>query len=363
MRLPLRVVVLCKCSSSLCLPVRSLKHAAAQRLFLLPALGTTVVFPLSLRPSLDALSRASFAGICSIVFMVCAVLFRGAQTYTQGGLARRGMEGGAVHLTQPLWTLLRTAGIVIFAFSSQAQVPNLFAELAPPPAAVGGSATWGGSAAAGREMQEVARVRKMRRLLVLQASTMMACTGLCGLGGYVHFGDRVASNVLAPFPLDDHLINTAKLAMVIVCGVSYPVIHFTARLMLHDLTAPSGSAMSDRRRVVFTTGFYAAALTLALLTDDLGELFTVFGSLCGWATLFGVPGALLLDRGGPWARPATDPAAKHGVHRWAFAAGWADILGGGAICAICLVLEFTQNVGVACDPVRLHGPRFQPHPD
>ena len=31
--------------------------------------------------------------------------------------------------------------------------------------------------------------------------------------------------------------------------------------------------------------------------------------------------------------------------------------------AICLVLEFTQNVGVACDPVRLHGPRFQPHPD
>jgi hypothetical protein len=28
--------------------------------------------------------------------------------------------------------VLRTTGIVIFAFAAQAQVPNLFAELAPP---------------------------------------------------------------------------------------------------------------------------------------------------------------------------------------------------------------------------------------
>ena len=39
--------------------------------------------------------------------------------------------------------------------------------------------------------------------------------------------------------------------------------------------------MSDGRRWFFTCVFYAAAMALALYTSNLGELFTIFGSLCG----------------------------------------------------------------------------------
>lgn len=217
----------------------------------------------------------------------------------------------------------------------------------------------------------------MQRLLVAGGVTMAGLCWACGMGGYVHFGDRVDSNVLEPFPLDDQLINFARLAMVLVASVSYPVIHFTARLMLHDLTSCSSSCspstgtssvdkdnsiagpstqdgptvpMSDARRRWFSCGFYAAALTLALLTSDLGELFTIFGSLCGWATLFAVPGALLLDRAGPWAvSPVDQMQAINGVSCPAFIVGWTMIMGGGSVCGLCLILDFVQQVGIVCD--------------
>ncbi len=211
----------------------------------------------------------------------------------------------------------------------------------------------------------------MQRLLVAGSAAMVGLCFACGFGGYVHFGDRVESNVLEPFPLDDQLINCARLAMVLVASVSYPVIHFTARLMLHDLTScttvthsestsetshngttheDSAVPMSDSRRRWFSCGFFAAALTLALLTSDLGELFTIFGSLCGWATLFAVPGALLLDRAGPWAASPVDEAHTiNGVSSSAFVLGWLMILGGGLLCGLCLVLDFMQQVAVVCD--------------
>jgi len=236
--------------------------------------------------TLESLANASFLGICSIGLMVSSVCYRGLATYSVGGIARAGFDGGPVLLATSVFPLLRTTGIVIFAFSAQAQVPNLFAELAPPPSA----------ANAEKPARETARVARMKRLLVACSLTMAVFCVACGLGGYMTFGDRVESNgssffacwcvfrvyfshlrvfgaVLAPFPLDDQLINLARIAMVLVASVSYPVIHFTARLMLHDLTAPPPSAdgstwgdgaMSDSRRWLFTCVFYAAAMALAL---------------------------------------------------------------------------------------------------
>ena len=67
----------------------------------------------------------------------------------------------------------------------------------------------------------------MKQLLVAGSLTMAAFSVACGLGGHMHFGDRVESNVLEPFPLDDQLITVARVAMVLVASVSHPVIHFT----------------------------------------------------------------------------------------------------------------------------------------
>ena len=187
------------------------------REFLMPVFGTAVVLPLSLMPTLESLANASFLGICSIGLMASSVCYRGLATYSVGGMARTGFDGGPVLLTTSVFPLLRTTGIVIFAFSAQAQVPNLFAELAPPPSATN----------AEKQLRETARVGRMKRLLVAGSLTMVAFCVACGLGGYMHFGDRVESNVLEPFPLDDQLITVARVAMVLVASVSHPVIHFT----------------------------------------------------------------------------------------------------------------------------------------
>ena len=244
----------------------------------------------------------------------------------------------------------------------EAQLPQIFAELAPPPTASAlaaataggptppasrsvGSSTRSGAAHLGtREQQQEARCQRMECLLGIQYSCVVGLCCALGLGGFVVFGEQAveAESALKQFPLDDTLINAARLAMVLVAAVSYPVIHFTARAMLHDLTLPAHAAallaaggesppMSELKRYVLTLLFFGGNLALALLTSELGELFTVFGSFCGWATMFGVPAALLLDTRGPYRQ-----------HRWARMAGWAGGLGGGVVCAACLVLEFTE---------------------
>jgi amino acid permease len=55
------------------------------RIFLMPLLGTVVVLPLALLPTLEALANASFLGICSISLMVGSVGYRGMGSYAEGG--------------------------------------------------------------------------------------------------------------------------------------------------------------------------------------------------------------------------------------------------------------------------------------
>lgn len=104
----------------------------------------------ALLPTLKALANASFLGICSIGLMTGSVSYRGISSYIEGdGFARNGLDGGPVPtlfkpcgrssvfdgslyrcamcfvqvlLSTSLLALLRTTGIVIFAFSNQAQV-------------------------------------------------------------------------------------------------------------------------------------------------------------------------------------------------------------------------------------------------
>ena len=66
--------------------------------------------------------------------------------------------------------------------------------------------------------------------------------------------------------------------------------------------------------------------------------------------MFAVPGALLLDRAGPWAAsPLGETQIINGVSASAFIVGWLMIMGGGFLCGLCLVLDFVQQVAVVCD--------------
>jgi amino acid permease len=244
------------------------------------------------------------------------------------------------------------AGIVIFAFAGQAQLPQIFAELQAPPL----KNPVPGLACETKEQRQTARLLRMQWLLVLQYAFVTALCCVLGLAGFLCFGEDAgaAASVLQPFRLDDALINAARLAMVLVAAVSYPVIHFTARAMLHDLTLPAAGAavlaaggvpppLSTQRRYALTMLFFGGTLALALLATDLGTLFTIFGSLCGWAVMFGVPACLLLDRGGPYQRKQADRThvADRSVEVWAYVAGWVVAVGGGLVCVSCLALEFT----------------------
>ena len=49
------------------------------------------------------------------------------------------------------------------------------------------------------------------------------------------FGGGVDSNVLVSFPLSDPFANAARVGVSLVGAVSYPMLHFTSRMMLHAM--------------------------------------------------------------------------------------------------------------------------------
>eukprot|EP01052_Picozoa_sp_SAG31_P017423 SAG31_NODE_1191_length_9460_cov_62.435103_4_plen_93_part_00 len=86
------------------------------------------------------------------------------------------------------------------------------------------------------------------------------------------------------------MINVVRVLVSVVAVVSYPVIHFTARNMAHDLLSGNddgGGAplLGTTRRVLLTIVFFACALLFAMSDADLGLIFTIFGWFSQFACL------------------------------------------------------------------------------
>ena len=84
--------------------------------------------------------------------------------------------------------------------------------------------------------------------------------------------------------------------------------------------------MTRSRRWLLTLVFYAGTLVVACSIQDLGSLWTIFGSSCGYVVMFFVPACGLLARHGPWRGGG---AAK--------ALGLVMLVGGGSICGFCVL--------------------------
>jgi len=140
------------------------------------------------------------------------------------------------------------------------------------------------------------------------AISMLACMAMA-LGGYLSFGDRTQGNVLNSFPTDNVMVNIARLCVshrsihhfhaIFFANVSpscfglnmittLPLECFVCREVMTTYYFP-GEPFQPNRHLIFTTSLVVSAMTMALVTCDLGIVFELVGATSACALAYILP--------------------------------------------------------------------------
>lgn len=119
------------------------------------------------------------------------------------------------------------------------------------------------------------------------AISLVACL-VMALTGYLTFGDKTLGNVLNNFPNDNLMVNIARLFFGLNMLTTLPLEAFVCREVMENYWFPD-EHYNPNRHLIFTTALVASALTLSLLTCDIGIVFELFGATSACALAFILP--------------------------------------------------------------------------
>lgn len=117
--------------------------------------------------------------------------------------------------------------------------------------------------------------------------SLVACL-IMALSGYLTFGDKTMGNVLNNFPDDNLMVNIARLFFGLNMLTTLPLEAFVCREVMNNYWFPD-EPYHPNRHLIFTTTLVTTALTLSLLTCDLGVVFELFGATSACALAFILP--------------------------------------------------------------------------
>ncbi|KAH9881404.1 hypothetical protein IAQ61_000128 [Plenodomus lingam] len=117
--------------------------------------------------------------------------------------------------------------------------------------------------------------------------SLVACL-VMALSGYLTFGDKTMGNVLSNFPNDNIMVNIARLFFGLNMLTTLPLEAFVCREVMNNYWFPD-EPFHPNRHLIFTSALVISALTLSLLTCDLGIVFELFGATSACALAFILP--------------------------------------------------------------------------
>ncbi|KAH9881187.1 hypothetical protein J1614_001682 [Plenodomus biglobosus] len=125
---------------------------------------------------------------------------------------------------------------------------------------------------------------------VTHYSTSISCVAclVMALSGYLTFGDKTMGNVLSNFPNDNIMVNIARLFFGLNMLTTLPLETFVCREVMNNYWFPD-EPYHPNRHLIFTSTLVISALTLSLLTCDLGVVFELFGATSACALAFILP--------------------------------------------------------------------------
>jgi solute carrier family 38 (sodium-coupled neutral amino acid transporter), member 11 len=121
-------------------------------------------------------------------------------------------------------------------------------------------------------------------------STSISCVAcmVMALAGFLTFGDRTQGNVLNNFPTDNTMVNIARFCFGLNMLTTLPLEAFVCREVMTTYYFPD-EHFDPNRHLIFTTSLVVSAMTLSLLTCDLGAVFELIGATSACALAYILP--------------------------------------------------------------------------
>lgn len=216
-----------------------------------------ISYPLSLYRDIALLAKASALALVSMLIIIVTVL-------TQGPLMpeeRRGQLRGSIFINDGIFQAI---GVISFAFVCHHNSLLIYGSLKKP------------------TMDRFAQVTHYSTGI-----SMVACLTMA-LGGYLTFGDQTKGNVLNNFPTDNVMVNIARLCFGLNMLTTLPLECFVCREVMTEYYFP-GEPYNPNRHLIFTTSLVISAMTLSLLTCDLGVVFELVGATSACALAYILP--------------------------------------------------------------------------
>ena len=117
--------------------------------------------------------------------------------------------------------------------------------------------------------------------------SLIACL-VMAYSGYLTFGNKTMGNILNNFPRDNLMVNIARLCLGLNMLTTLPLEAFVCREVMNNYWFPE-EPYHPNRHLIFTTALVVSAMTLSLLTCDLGIVFELFGATSACALAFILP--------------------------------------------------------------------------
>ena len=232
----------------------------ATRMFVTLFLGTLLVLPLSLLPTMAHLKHSSVFSV-SIVLVVGIVVFYDAVTDET-------FEGDVAWFRASP-DVFKGIPIAAFAFSCQ---PSFF-----PIAA------------------EQKSLDTFHRPVMGAMSLVGTLYAFVALAGYFKFGEATEGNLINGYSSTSYLFNTVRVLLAVTSVLTYPQVNFPTRVALDVALFPDAPRkMTLPRFLGITLSVWVLSIVLALTFPSITVVFGIVGATAAMLNSFIIPGTAYL---------------------------------------------------------------------
>ncbi|EON62705.1 hypothetical protein W97_01929 [Coniosporium apollinis CBS 100218] len=242
-----------------------------------------ISYPLSLYRDIAKLAKASTLALISMLVIIVTVITQGFRVPAES----KGQLRGSIIIHNGVFQAI---GVISFAFVCHHNSLLIYGSLKKP------------------TMDRFARVTHYSTSISMVACLVMA------LAGYLTFGDKTQGNVLNNFPTDNIMVNIARFCFGLNMLTTLPLEAFVCREVMTTYYFPN-EPFNPNLHLIFSTSLVVSAMTLSLLTCDLGAVFELIGATSACALAYILPPLcyLKLSKRGGWERWAAVACTAFGM--------------------------------------------------
>jgi solute carrier family 38 (sodium-coupled neutral amino acid transporter), member 11 len=217
-----------------------------------------ISWPLSMYRDIAKLSKASTLALISMGIILVTVITQGPRVDS----SLRGPIQASLFVNSGFF---QAVGIISFAFVCHHNSLLIYGSLRTP------------------TMDRFATVTHYSTFISLLACLAMA------LSGFLTFGSLTSGNVLNNFPIDGSIIvQIARLCFGLNMLTTLPLEAFVCREVMNNLFYPN-HPYHFPRHLIFSTGLVISAMSISLITCDLGAVFEIIGATSACALAYILP--------------------------------------------------------------------------